>query len=365
MSRNGARGLLWTMVLAPTLALAQAVPLPPAAPFRPLEVLRDELPDTLAATDLSVVVEASDEQCRPQGPRLPLVGNAPLQPHQRASRALCARLGAEPAAGGPVRVLLPARFADRSVAAAVTQAQGAGATTRYVALLRWHAQLAESMLTWHLEEVVVDTRDGRWLWHASRRMDAIADERAPDPALANAAGGLVTAYLGQRLPSALLRRGAERQPEGSLGGRWETPDALARPVPAGSARIVVVGDYHSPRYPVEGDSRPLVLTRVGEAPATATLAAPRFSVMSLAVAPGTYDAWALWGTQRRDETRQVLPDGGELVLRVHRGFGNATSLEVRDRAWLDDALAQRLRHAFLADSRTPRSFTHATWFVGP
>lgn len=365
MSRIWARGMLVTLALVPTLSVAQAVPVPPQAPFRPQEVLRDELPDALAATDVTIVVEGSDEQCRPQGPRLPLIGNAPLAPHQRAARAVCARLAAEPAGAGPARLLLPARFADKSVAAAVAQAQGAGAATRYVALLRWHAQLADSMLTWHVEEAVVDTRDGSWRWHASRRLDAGVDERAPDAALATAAGGLVTAYLGQRLPSALLRRGAERQPEGSLGGRWETSEALTRPVAAGSARIVVVGDYHSPRYPVEGDSRPLVLTRVGEPPATATLAAPRFSVASLAVAPGTYDAWALWGTQRRDETRQVLGDGGELVLRVYRGLGNATSLEVRDRAWLDDTLAQRLRHAFLADARTPRSFTHATWFVGP
>jgi hypothetical protein len=344
------------------LALLIAGPAPASAvqltPARDYEVLRDELPDTLPADELEVVVLSDAATCIRKP--VTLWGVRTGWTNTDNDLKFCHAVVPALMATTPEPLLFRQQTLERpqtSVTATVT-ALSPQATRRYVALVRWSADLYRYGTTATFEEVVVDRQTGRWLWHALRRVDTYKFEMTET----------LTTWgqtLHHDLVQAVTQRGRVRQAMFVAGARWVPPDEMATWAPGDKAGLILVNRDHkessSPTSPFAGAE----IRRAGEPPAPNVdragsswqhafnpLRAPNLTNMSYAaleLPPGDY----------------VINFGGELRTTLVAGEKRVLSIEVqflrlgdtqtaRQLEWFKEGHGKLYRHAFLADTHQPQ-----------
>jgi len=388
-----ARALLFALsltALAPT-AFAQLR----EAPWGPkqynaadLEVRRDALPDELPADQIEVVVEASDEYCKPKSTRM--LGISIPVPVEPAATFFCGQIQAYldgPAGAVPVR-LSRQIWTQRKVADQVA-ALDVAPERRYLALSRWRpydvamnsAGLVPRM-RWVVEEVLWDRVDSKLLWHALRNIytdDAYEGGRIWGMRLH------LRRYFAFTLPATLSRRGEVRNHAPVPGGRWVPSEQMAGWQSASQSALAFVNTYSSPglrdftrskfiRIRAQAQA-PYVSTKVDWAseawmrlehpPEKALTPAMDYGTHAmLEVPPGRYVVDP-YDVARGKPLEIELKPGEVVVIEFTRNLVGADGAALADiKTW--QKMLTRGRHAFLQDARAlPEPWQVETWFTSP
>lgn len=359
------------------------------APFGPdqrasrdLEVHLDALPDALDFEQVEVVVEASDEYCRPKSVKLMGISlPAPTAPHAPFfCKAIEAYAETGPARGRPV--LSRQIWRERGVAAHVAQLD-LPLAKRYVALTRWRGVGGVTKSgRWIVEEALWDREQGRLLWLALRSI--YTDDEFEKGRIWGMALNLKR-YYAYQLPAVLGQRGAVRGHAPVPGSRWVPAADVAGWASDQRAAIALVNTYTSPGdrwpgrgrwFPVRAAEQPaFVFQRFewgqeswfqhGLVPEAAVTPALDFRTHALLeVPPGSYTV--LEQDAKQPGKALVLKPGELVVVNMTRSLIGPDVPVIEDAAWWAKWQAQLLRHAFLEDRRAPQPNVFVeTWFLRP
>ncbi len=381
-------------VAASNMANAQPLRLAPTGPdltaSRDMEVRIDRLPDQLPADEIEVVVEASDEYCKPKSHKV--LGLTLQVPVSANASFFCKTLESYVNDNPPGNPLLLSRqiWQERNIAAHVAQLD-VPLNKRYLALTRWRAYggapphdatMAIARGRWVVEELLWDREQGRLLWLALR---SIYTDDIYEQGRVWALGLYLKRYYQYQLPAVLTRRGEVRSHAPVPGGRW----VPAAEIPAWSsgerAALALVHTYagagdrwpgRERRFPTRGaDQAPFVFQKFewGQtswfnhelAPEMAV--SPRLDYLThavLEVPPGRYviEPSAVGGTSKTVE----LAAGTMTVVNITRKLMGADEFDLEDLAWWSKWLQTRGRHAFLEDQRPVLAPVFVeTWFHVP
>jgi len=385
------RALVALLLLAPLCAwvepaLAQPLRDTPFGPeqraSRDLEVHVDALPDVLDVDQIDVVVEASDEYCKPKftslmGITLPM----PTTPHAPFfCKAIETYAPTSPQGRSPL--LSRQIWRERSVAAHVAQLD-VPLARRYVVLTRWRGLGGVTKSgRWVVEEALWDREQGRLLWLALRSI--YTDDEYKKGSVWGMALNLKR-YYEYQLPTTLGQRGAVRGHAPVPGSRWVPVAEM--PTWASDQRAAIVlanayfisGDRWPGRawlFPIRAaDQAAFVFKRIEwgqeswfESALLPELAAtPPMDIRThalLEVPPGTYwvhiDGWLKFGLEVEVKAGQLI------VVKMTRSLVGPDLPVIEDAAWWAKWLAQTGRHAFLEDQRPtlPNVYVE-TWFLRP
>jgi hypothetical protein len=349
----------WLLLLlagAPTFASKAAEPA--LGQLRPYQVWLDELPPTLAAADVEIVVLQPDARCKPVPVKA--LGFLSVQLITPIDKAYCQRLQSfveRPQAPLPLATRLHTTELSSRQPAAIVAALQPAPQRRYVALVYWQAVEGQPW-QWAFEEAVIDRDSGRWVWHAARGHGTMTlrdlAEKSELQALAS--------VLQHELPRDLLDRGWWRRHVPLDGSRWVPPADIPGWMPApGRAGLAIVNSYtDNPRM----DSyRTIALWPQGAAevpaqrvePATwRTVQRPQFAPIlptgthALLDLPAGPHQMRVYG----DAQPLLLEPGRVTVLHIQRStLSNATTTGLESAEWWQARIAPTgtSRHAFLAE----------------
>ncbi|MCY4744567.1 hypothetical protein NYO99_06235 [Pelomonas sp. UHG3] len=386
-------GVLLALLLTAPAAQAQLR----EAPWGPnqynahdLEVRRDALPDTLATEDIEVVVEASDEYCKPRFTKL--IGISVPIPVAPGVEFFCRQLAtyADSHAGAlPVR-LSRQTWQQRDVGAHVAQLD-VPAQRRHVLLSRWRIYDAETnpyglvpRMRWTVEEALWDRTEQRLLWHALRTIytdDVYEKGRIWGMQLH------LKRYFAYTLPSMLGQRGQTRAHAPVPGSQWVAPADIAGWRSDTQGAIAFVNNHftsglrdfrRSKVFDLRPADQPYVAPPIkkdwwaseawmkDEHPPIPGITPPMdpFTHALLAVPPGRY-VIDPYDRERGKPLELDVQAGAVVVVEFRRALVGADGPVLADDKTWQKALAQG-PHAFLADSRPlPPNRRVEAWFTSP
>jgi len=381
-------GLLWFALLCVWVGPAGAQPLRDA-PFGPeqrasrdLEVHVDALPDVLDVDQIEVVVEVSDEYCKPKFTKLMgITLPVPATPH---APFFCKAIEtyAETSPQGRSPLLSRQIWRERSVAAHVAQLD-VPLGKRYVVLTRWRGLGGVTKSgRWVVEEALWDREQGRLLWLALRSV--YTDDEFKKGSVWGMALNLKR-YYEYLLPATLGQRGAVRDHAPVPGSRWVPVAEIPTWSSDQRAAIALANAYFTAgdrwpgrawQFPIRAaDQAAFVLKRFEwgqeswfqSALLPESAATPPTDVRThalLEVPPGTYwvhtDGWLKYGMEIEVKAGQMI------VVKMTRSLVGPDLPVIEDAAWWSKWLTQTGRHGFLEDRRppTPNVFVE-TWFARP
>lgn len=364
-----------TAASAPALApVALAAEAPTWPLWRGYQVWRDELPDTLPADQVEIVVLSPDQRCRP--PATAKVFGMSLGPGVdpatlRFCNALQAYTAAPPGAALPLPVRLATQALPSRQPAAIVAALAPAPQRRYVALVVWQWREDRSDLFWLFEEALIDRETGRWLWHAGRSQRVFMfDRKSIEETLPQA----LQTLLRHEIPRDLLRRGWWREAVPVPDSRWVPAAEMATWKPAeGRAGLVFINEM--PNKLAEPFGVGVKLWPAG----AAELPEPAGGDVTQRSTRRWVQGTPLLST--RTQALLDLPAGDYLVrvgeqpqpLRVEAGRLTALRLQrqaitanavlaTEPEAWWRERGLPRLRHAFLADPPQQGAEGLVSWF---
>lgn len=390
-ARRPLAGVWLALLLASSAAQAQLR----AAPWGPnqynahdLDVRRDALPDTLPTEDIEVVVEASDEYCKPRSKKL--LGVSLPVPVAPGVEFFCAQLAtyADSHAGALPLRLSHQTWQLRDVAAHVAQLD-VPAQRRHVLLSRWRIYDTETnayglvpRMRWTVEEALWERTGQRLLWHALRTVytDDVYEK--------GRIWGLqlhLKRYFAYTLPSMLGQRGQTRAHAPVPGSQWVAPADIAAWRSDTQGAIAFVNNHFTsgrrnfPRSkvfllrPADQPAEPLAKVdwaseawMKDEHPPKAGRTPPMDSNTHalLAVPPGRY-VIDPYDRERGKPLELDVRPGAMVVVEFTRPLVGADGPVLADDKTWQNALAQG-PHGFLADSRPlPPNRRVEAWFTGP
>ena len=359
---------------APRAAPAALVAQAPTWPlWRAYQVWRDELPDTLPADQVEIVLLSPDQRCRPAstGKLFGLTLRPGVDP---ATYRFC--LALESFAQAPGEALpVPLRLATQALPgrqpAAIVAALAPAPQRRYVALVAWDWREDRSDIFWHFEEAVIDRETGRWVWHAARTQGVFMHSRE---AIAETLPRALQTLLRHELPRDLLRRGWWREAVPVPDSRWVPAAEVATRRPAeGRAGVVFVNEYMlklgdpfmagTTMWPASAAELPQ--TPGGDQTTRSTrrwtqgiplMATRTQALLDLPVG----DYLLRVGT----EPQPLRAEAGRItVLRLQRQFVTSNAVwEVETEERWRERILPRFRHAFLAEHPQRGAETLVSWF---
>jgi hypothetical protein len=347
---------LLAAALAAGMALAQAQE-------RDYAVLRDELPDSLPADQLDIVVIGTPNHCVPS--MAPGVGGeVDRSGGTKEQRLVCREALPQLVGTAPTGVRLRLQLianGSRSVQQEVAQVQGEP-LRRYVALVRWDAWLHERAMGLSFEEVVYDREAQRWLWHATRRDQSWMLRGPGHPETLKDAVRVLRDTLLNDLPNAVTRRASTRQGDMPPGARWVPATEVDTWTPGDKAGLVLVEQRTRRVDNVVAPSERLSLRLPGDADRSKSAPEPGSwshrakPQTSPAVHSQTYAVLELPAGEyvAKFGTAGFFPlqlAAGEVQVLTTVGamFASDAKPKLKDMAWFR-ALKPSLRHAFLADT---------------
>jgi hypothetical protein len=387
---------LFCMLLALMLAAPTARAQLRDAPWGPnqynaydLEVRRDTLPDTLAAEDIEVVVEASDEYCLPRSAKF--MGISLPVPVAPAVPFFCRQIATyvEGSAGAlPVR-LSRQTWQLRDVAAHVA-ALDVPVQRRQVLLSRWRPYDAETnayglvpRMRWVVEEALWDRTAQRLLWHALRVI------YTDDVSEAGRIWGMqlhLKRYFAYTLPGVLGKRGLTRAHAPVPGAQWVAAADMAGWRSDTQGAIAFMNSYDTsgvrrlPRgasFPLRPADQPAETRARMEWASEAWLKdehppksgqTPRMDSNTHALLSVPHGRYVI-DPYDRERGRPIEFDvkaGATVVVNLTRALIGADGPVLADDKVWQKALARGGPHAFLADSRPlPPDRRVETWFTSP
>jgi len=386
-----ARGVLGLLLLGLFFAWVEPSLAQPLrdAPFGPeqrasrdLEVHLDALPDVLDVDQIEVVVEVSDEYCKPKFAKLMgITLPVPTTPHAPFfCKAIETYADASPRARSPL--LSRQIWRERSVAAHVAQLD-VPLGKRYVALTRWRGLSGVTKNgRWVVEEALWDREQGRLLWLALRSI--YTDDEYKKGSVWGMALNLKR-YYEYLLPATLGQRGAVRGHAPVPGSRWVPAAEIPTWSSDQQAAIVLANAYFTSGdrwpgrawlFPIRAsDQAGFVLKRIEwgqqswfeSALLPEPAATPPMDIRThalLEVPPGTY--WVHTDGRLKDGMEIEVKAGQLIIVKITRSLVGPDLPVIEDAAWWAKWLAQTARHAFLQDQRptVPNVFVE-TWFLKP
>ena len=354
------------------------------------EVRRDALPDVLPMDQIELVVEASDEFCKPKSEKvfgIPMP--VPVAPQAAFfCRQIETYLGAH---AGALPVQLSRQIWSQRKVADQVAALAPPPQRRYVLLSRWRGYDpdvspygAVRRVRWVVEEVLWDTAEGRLLWHSLRNIHSNDDFE----------GGriwglqvMLRRHFEFTLPGVLTRRGAARVHAPVPGGRWIPAADIAGWQSDSRAAIAFTSSYSSTVGGVSdftrskvflvraADQAPYVFEKVQWASEdwmrqdltlkmaiTPSLDFGTHALLELPAGRYTIDPY---DAERGKPFDIDLKAGDIAVVEFSRNMVGADGPKLSSiEAW--KKTQARGRHAFLEDMRVlPAPWQVETWFIGP
>ena len=383
------------LVLALTTASPGAVAQLRDAPWGPnqsnandLEIRRDALPAELPVDEIEVVVEASDEYCKPKSSKL--LGISIPVPVAPAASFFCQQMAAYlNVHAGALPVQLSRQIWSKRKAADQVAGLDVALQRRYVLLSRWRAYDVEMnpyglvpRMRWVVEEVLWDRAESKPLWHALRNIytnDVYEGGRVWGIQLN------LRRYFEFTLPATLSSRGVARAHAPVPDGRWIATEQITGWQSTSRAAIAFVNSYAGPGVRDFRRSKSIRVRsatqapylagkvdwasdawmRMGHPPETATTPPMDFGTHALLeVPPGRY-VIDPYDPSRAKALELDLKPGEIAVIEFSRKVVGADGPELADIKTWQKELA-RGRHAFLEDSRVlPDPWQIESWFFEP
>jgi len=377
------------LVTASPLVLAQLR----EAPWGPdqynakdFEARLDALPDELPADQIDVVVEASDEFCKPKSTKL--LGISMPVPVAPAATFFCQKMAAYlDGYAGKLPVRLSRQIWTQRKVADHVAALDLPVQRRYVLLSRWRAYdvgmnaygLVPRM-RWVVEEALWDRTDNRTLWHALRNVytdDVYEGGRIWGMQI------YLKRYFEYTLPSTLGNRGTVRNHAPVPDGRWISAGQMTAWQSDARAAIAFVNNHTSPGPRDLLRSKSIRIRAEAQAPyargkvewASEEWMRLEYPPEMALTPPMDYGSHALLEVpagryvidpydQQRGKPLELSLKAGELVvIELSRSLVGPDGSQVADLDTWRKAMA-RGRHAFLEDGRVlAQPWQVESWFV--
>lgn len=310
--------------------------------IRALEIRKDELPKSIDAEQLSVVLLMPLSTCT----------NAPGDNRAVVTRWYCGAMSA--VAMSPELAAYSLSLLPDSVPTDTEAMENIGdPSKRFVALVDWAVEVNQYQATSYFninlatEEAVYDRSTKRWIWHALRRSDESTKSR-PDIEVLNS--GVQDVVL-RNIVGTIANRGKQLA-LGASAIRWTpTKDVLKAPE-EGRSRLVFFNDYNRGRereYPVT-----FTLRRAAEEGQPAPVGdETRFSLgyqsfAAIDVAPGKY--LLAWSSDKPGEPI-TLAAGAVGYYRQTHGLFNIRGMSTMDKDDAADFLREDFRSGVVPDTR--------------